>query len=94
MDLHDMRMLKTRLGFGLDAEPRQGFRPGMVAGQDHLEGDDAVEADLAGLVHNAHAAPAQLAEDLIARHGRQLRRRRALPAAAFRSTLRGGRPHC
>ena len=38
----------------------------MVAGQDHLQGDEAVEPDLAGLVDDAHAAAAQLAEDLVA----------------------------
>ena len=39
---------------------------GVAAGQDHLEGDDAVEPELAGLVDDAHAAAAQLAQDLVA----------------------------
>ena len=43
---------------------------GVAAGQDHLEGDEAVEADLPGLVDDAHAAAAELAEDLVARQHR------------------------
>ena len=37
-----------------------------LAGQDHLERDQAIEAELPGLVDDAHAAAAQLAEDFIA----------------------------
>ena len=46
---------------------------GVGAGQDHLEGDEAVRADLPGLVDDAHAAAAQLAQDLIAWRGRGVR---------------------
>ena len=37
--------------------------------EDHLEGHQAFEPDLAGLVDDAHAAAAQFAENFIARHG-------------------------
>ena len=36
-------------------------RGGELAGQDHLQGDDAVQADLPGLVDDAHAAAGDLA---------------------------------
>ena len=39
---------------------------GMGPGQDHLQGAGAVQADLPGLVDHAHAAAAQLAQDLVA----------------------------
>jgi hypothetical protein len=42
----------------------------MVAGEDHLQGDDAVELELAGPLDDAHAAAAQLSEDLVAGDGR------------------------
>ena len=38
----------------------------MRAGQDHLQRHDAVEPQLAGLVDDAHAAPAQLLQQLVA----------------------------
>ena len=40
---------------------------GMAAGQDHLEGDEPIEPALPSLVDDAHAAPAQLAEDFVTR---------------------------
>ena len=39
---------------------------GVVPGLDHLEGDQPIERELPGLVHHAHPAPAQLAEDPVA----------------------------
>ena len=49
----------------------------MIAGQDHLEGDDAIEPQLASLVDDPHAAPAQLSENLVAGDGRNGRSRTA-----------------
>ena len=43
---------------------------GVGAGQDHLEGDQTIQVDLAGLVNDPHAAAAQLLEDLVAGDGR------------------------
>ena len=51
-------------GLGLDAEARALVRAGVAAGEDHLEGDEAVELRLPGLVDDAHAAAAQLALNL------------------------------
>ena len=44
---------------------RSSSSPASSAGPDHLEGDGPVEADLPGLVDDAHAAAAQLAADLV-----------------------------
>ncbi len=53
------RRPRPRCGSG----PRPGA--GVGAGQDHLEGDDAVEAHLPGLVDHAHAAAPQASENLV-----------------------------
>ena len=50
---------------GLVAEPPHLVVAGPVPGPDHLEGDEAVEAELPGLVDDAHAAAAQDAEQLV-----------------------------
>ena len=62
---NDVRMLKARdeLGFGLKAGDigRRSDR----AAENHLEGDDAIETNLAGFVNHAHAAAAELFEQLV-----------------------------
>ena len=66
MDLDDVRVLQL----GRWPRPRQEAdrrrRLGVDAGQDHLQGTGAVQPDLPGLVDDAHAAAAQLAQDLVA----------------------------
>ena len=63
VDLHDVGVLQPGDGLGLGAEAGQLLpSPACAAGQDHLEGDEAVEPDLPGLVDDAHAAAAQLAQ--------------------------------
>ena len=52
-----------RLGLGVEAL-HVGVG-GQLAGQDHLEGDDAIEADLPGLVDDAHAAAGDLLQQLV-----------------------------
>ena len=64
---------------GRRPRPRSGSGPvcsalACAAGQDHLERDQPVEADLPGLVDDAHAAAPQFAQDLVA--GRSGRRHR------------------
>ena len=61
--------LGDRLGLG--AEAGQLLRAGIRAGQDHLQGDDAVQAELPRLVDDAHAAVAQHFQDLVAGDLRQ-----------------------
>src|SRR5438105_4885025 len=49
-------------------EPGPLLGAGVLGGEDHLEGDDAFEAQVPGLVDNAHAAAAQLARNLVTGH--------------------------
>ena len=61
VDRHDAGVVEQGDGLGLVLEPAQLVVAGQDAGPDHLEGHGPVEADLAGLVDDAHAAAAQLA---------------------------------
>ena len=72
-NLHDVGVLQTGDGLGLDAEALQLLRSGAGAGADHFEGNQALERPVPGLVNDAHAAPAQLFQDLIS--GNQNRNR-------------------
>ena len=65
VDRDDAGVVEQRDGLGLVLEPAQLGVVGQHAGLDHLEGDGPVEADLAGLVDDAHAAAAQLFLDLV-----------------------------
>ena len=49
VDLHDVGVLELGDGLGLQSEAGQVVLAGVVARQDHLEGDDAVEADCRAL---------------------------------------------
>ena len=66
VDLDDARVLELGDRLGLGPEPRELIGRGVGPGQDHLEGDVAVEAELAGLINDAHAAAAQLLDEPIA----------------------------
>ena len=46
VDLHDVRVLQPGDGLGLGAEAGQLVRAGVAAGEDHLQGDDAVRASI------------------------------------------------
>src|SRR5262249_44111345 len=74
-------------------------RGGVAAGEDHLEGDETVQPQVAGLVDDTHAAPADFAQDLVTGHfrkprGRMVRRggggRRAMDGRGRRAALRQG----
>jgi hypothetical protein len=77
----------------LRPEPSKFLRPGVGARQDHLQGDQPLEPDLAGAVDDAHAAPAQDAEDRVAGEGRQrgCGRRGGRRGVRFRRRLVGDR---
>ncbi len=64
------------LGLGLEAGAGRGARP--AARQDHLERDESIQARLPRLVHDAHAAAADLPQDLVARQAGQQDGRRGL----------------
>jgi hypothetical protein len=61
-------MLQAGHRLGLRAEPDAILRPVVTIAQDHLEGHQPLEVDLPGFINDAHAAPAQLRHDLVARH--------------------------
>ena len=66
MDLDDVGMAKLGDGLGLDPEPGEVLGAGLAAAADHLHGDEAVQAHLAGQVDDAHAPLAQLLQELVA----------------------------
>jgi hypothetical protein len=61
VDLHDVRVPQPAERFCLVNESALSLFPDVVGVQDHLEGDDAIEAQLPRPVHDAHAAAPQLA---------------------------------
>ncbi len=52
-------------GLGLGEEPGAVAVAGKLATREHLQRDDPAQPPVAGLVDDAHAAAAQLAEDLV-----------------------------
>ena len=90
VDLHDAGVLQAGDGLRLQAKTRQLFRAGIRPGEDHLEGDEAVERHLPGLVDHPHAAAAQLFENLEAGDGRPGLDRRRRRGRGQRSGLAGG----
>ena len=64
-DRHDVRVVEDRHGLGLDLESAAVVVGGMGAGQEHLEGDGPVQADLARLVDDANPAVGDLANQLV-----------------------------
>ena len=66
VDRHDVRVVELRGALGLAQEVLQRLRILLQRVGQHLERDDAVEHGVLGLVDDAHAAAAELAEDLVA----------------------------
>jgi hypothetical protein len=66
MDLDDVRVVELGRRLGLAAEPGQLRPAGAFLPEDQLEGDDTAEGRLPGAVDDAHAAAAQLPQDLVA----------------------------
>ena len=67
VDLDDVGMLQPGDGLGLAQEADDRLGAGVRAGQDHLQGAGRLRLEPSGQVDDAHPAPAQLAEDLVAR---------------------------
>jgi hypothetical protein len=65
VDGDDVRMIEVGRRLGLSVEALDFRFAGELAGQDHLEGDDSIEADLPGAIDDAHAAAGDLLEQLI-----------------------------
>ena len=66
VDLHDLWMVQTCDGFGLCSEAGQESRAPAISRPQHLEGNKAVQAELPGLIDDAHTSPAEFGQDLIA----------------------------
>ncbi len=65
VDGHDVRMVEVGRRLRLALEALHVQRRRQLAGQDHLQRHDAVEAHLPGLEDHAHAAAGDLLEDLV-----------------------------
>jgi hypothetical protein len=65
VDLDDIRVLHPRRQLRLQPEPPLLGGRGELAGQDHLQGCQPVEAQVPRLVHDPHASPTDLAQDLV-----------------------------
>ncbi len=72
MYLHDVRVTQTSHCLSLAQEPLQLLRLGVGAGQQHFHGDRSMEAQVPGLVDDAHAAAAQHPLHVIAAYPRQV----------------------
>ena len=62
---HDVRVVQKRDCLSFILEPSPLIVAGQYVGLEQLQRDRAVQADLARLVHNPHAASAQFLDDLV-----------------------------
>jgi hypothetical protein len=85
VDVDDVGVLELGGGLGLAAEAGPVVFVGVLAGADHLQGDRPLQAALPGQVDHAHAAAAEHAQDVVARHRRPVR-----GPVAFRPLLQPG----
>jgi hypothetical protein len=69
VDLDDVRVDQSRDGLGLGEEPGLLLDPGVLSRQHHLEGHDAIEGEVMGLVDHPHPSPAEHVEDLVTGDG-------------------------
>ena len=64
MHRHDVRVLEQAGDLGLELKPLEGLRVHRGGQRQDLQGDPAAERGLPRLVHDPHAAPADLADDV------------------------------
>ena len=62
---HDVGVVQQGRRLGLALEALQRLVVGAEAGRERLEGDEAVQYGVVGLVHLAHRAAAELADDRV-----------------------------
>ena len=92
VDLDDIGMAQLRDRLGLGKEANRSLVTGVLARQDHLERDHAVELDLASPVYDSHAAATQHGFNFIAGDRRRHPGRRSpdsAPAGSRDSRVRG-----
>ena len=68
VDLDNPRVLDLGDGVGLGVEPSDLVGGGVRPGQNHLQRDQSIQSDVPGFVDDAHAASADLRDDLVTRH--------------------------
>ena len=83
VDRHDVRMVQAGRGLGFGSEALQIRRTSQAAGPDHFHGHQAMEALLLGLVDHAHAALANLLEQVVIAKGAPLGWRRGSGGTAI-----------
>ena len=90
---HDARMLQIGSCFGFGAEALDVVLAGQRPLEDHLHRDDAVQADLPGLIDDAHAASGDLVEQLVVAEVANLAERMAVRSdLLLRRRLAAARP--
>ena len=72
IDRNDVRVAQARHRLRFALKPRPLGRPGMGAGDEHLEGDQPFEAAVPGLVDDAHAPATEQRLHVIAHDLRQV----------------------
>jgi len=73
INLHDVGVLQAGHGFRLGAEAQVRLGVGLKTHKDHFERHQALERTVPGLVDNAHAPTSQFRDNLVTRHGREVR---------------------
>lgn len=66
VELHDIGVRQVRDGLGLDLKADLLLHAGVLAVQEHLEGDPTIRLHLPGSVDDAHAAATEHSLDLVA----------------------------
>src|SRR5579884_222599 len=65
VNLHNSRVLKLGNRFSFQREASDHRLTGMLAGQDHFDGDKTIQTQMPGLVNDSHAPHAELTEDFV-----------------------------
>src|SRR5262249_47424697 len=65
IDRHNVRVIELGRRFGLGSEALDLNLTGKLAGENHLQSDNTIEAYLAGAVNNAHSALRNFFEQLV-----------------------------
>ncbi len=65
IDRNDVRMFKLRCGFRLHSETLYIVIAREIAGQDHFESNDTIEASLPSFINNPHPTSSNLEKNLV-----------------------------
>src|SRR5262249_22221043 len=65
VDGDNVRVIELRRGFGLGSEALDLYLTGKLAGENHLQSNNAIEAYLAGAINDAHSALGNFIEQLV-----------------------------